>query len=47
MTAVHIRSHQACRKADLPETRDDNMKTRKVRANGNKLCPGKEWKLYA
>ena len=27
--------------------RDNNMKTRKVCADGNKHCPGKEWKLYA
>ena len=32
----------SCRKADLPETRDNDMITRKVRADGNKLCPGKE-----
>ena len=31
---------------DLPETRDNDMITRKVRADGNKLCPGKEWRLY-
>ena len=26
---------------------DSNMKTRKVHADGNKLCPEKEWRLYA
>ena len=36
----------SCRKADLPETRDNDMITRKVRVDGNKLCPGKEWGLY-
>ena len=36
----------SCRKADLPETRDNDTITRKVRADGNKLCPGKEWRLY-
>ena len=35
-----------CRKADLPEKRDNDTITRKVRADGNKLCPGKEWRLY-
>ena len=35
------------RKADLPATRDDNMIIRKVCADGNKLSPGKEWRLYA
>ena len=34
-----------CRKVDLSEKRDDT-KTIKVRADGNKLCPGKEWRLY-
>ena len=28
-------------KADLPETKDNGTITRKVRADGNKLCPGK------
>ena len=36
----------SCRKADLPETRGNDVITRKVRADRNKLCPGKEWKLY-
>ena len=36
----------SCRKADLPEMRDNDMITRKVCVDGNKLCPGKEWKLY-
>ena len=31
---------------DLPGTRDNDTITRKVRADGNKLCPGKEWRLY-
>ena len=34
-----------CRKVDLSEKRDDT-KTIKVHADGNKLCPGKEWRLY-
>ena len=34
------------RKADLPEMRDNDTITRKIRANRNILCPGKEWKLY-
>ena len=38
-------SHHA-EKADLPEMRDNDTITRKVRANGNKVCPGKEWRLY-
>ena len=38
----------SCRKADLPQTRDnDTTITRKVRVDGNKLCPRKEWRLYA
>ena len=38
----------SCRKADLdlPETRDNDTITRKVHADGNKLCLGKEWRLY-
>ena len=36
----------SCRKADLPETRDNDMITRKVRVDRNILCPGKEWRLY-
>ena len=36
----------SCRKADLSETRDNGMITRKVNADTNKLCPGKEWSLY-
>ena len=31
----------SCRKADLPEMRDNDMMTRKVCADRNKLCPGK------
>ena len=36
----------SCRKADLSKVRDNDMITRKVHANGNKLCPGKGWMLY-
>ena len=36
----------SCRKVNLPKTRDNDMKTRKVCADGDKLCPGKEWRLY-
>ena len=36
-----------CRKADLPEMRDNDMITRKVCADRNKVFPGKEWRLYA
>ena len=36
----------SCRKADLPETRDNDTITRKVCADGNKVCPWKEWRLY-
>ena len=36
----------SCRKADQPETRNSDTITRKVRADGNKLFPGKEWRLY-
>ena len=35
------------RKADLPELRYNETITRKVHADENKLCPGKEWRLYA
>ena len=38
-------SHRA-EKADLPEMRDNDTITRKVHADGNKLCPGKKWRLY-
>ena len=34
------------RKTDLPGTRDNDMITRKVRADRNKLCTGDEWRLY-
>ena len=27
--------------------RDNDTIIRKIRADGNKLCPGKEWRLYA
>ena len=33
-------------KANLPDTRDNDTITRKVGADGNKLCPGKERRLY-
>ena len=36
----------SCRKADLPEMRDNDTITRKVCADGHKLCPRKEWRLY-
>ena len=36
----------SCRKADIPETRDNDKITRKICADGKKLCPGKEWRLY-
>ena len=36
----------SCRKAYLPETIDNDTITRKVCADGNKFCPGKEWTLY-
>ena len=32
----------SCRKANLPETRDNDTITRKIHGDGNKLCPGKE-----
>ena len=31
----------SCRKADLSQTRDNDMITRKIRVDGNKLCPRK------
>ena len=37
-----VAMQSSCRKADLPETRDNDTITRKVRADRNKLCPGKE-----
>ena len=37
----------SCRKADLPEIRNNDTITRKVHADRNKLFPGKEWQLYA
>ena len=37
----------SCRKADLPQTRDNDTITRKVRVDGNKLRPRKECRLYA
>ena len=35
----------SCRKSDFPEMRDNDMITRKVCADGNKVLPGKEWRL--
>ena len=35
----------SCRKADLLQMRDSDMKTIKVPVDGNKLFPGKEWAL--
>ena len=37
----------SCRKTDLPEMSDSDMITGKVCVDGNILCPGKEWRLYA
>ena len=34
--------YPSCRKTDLPETRDNDTISRKVSADGNKLCPGNE-----
>ena len=36
----------SCRYANLSETRDNDTIRRKVCAHGNKLCLGKEWRLY-
>ena len=36
----------SCRKSDFPEMRNNNMIIRKVPADGTKLCPAKEWRLY-
>ena len=44
MVAIQLAS---CRKVDLPEMRDNDTKTIKVCVDGNKLCSGKEWRLYA
>ena len=38
MTAIKL----SCRKADLSQMRDNDTITRKVHADGNKLCPEKE-----
>ena len=43
MGAIYL----SCRKADLSEMRDNDTTTRKVCVDGNRLCPGKEWRLYA
>ena len=37
----------SCRKVDLPEMRDNDMKTIKVCSDENKLRPGKKLGLYA
>ena len=37
----------ANKEVDLPEMRDNDMITRMVCVNRNKLGPGKEWRLYA
>ena len=39
MAAVYLVTIQ---KVDLPEMRDNDTKTAKVCADGNKHCPGKE-----
>ena len=31
-----------CRKADLPEMTENDTMTKRVRVDGNKICPGKE-----
>ena len=36
----------SCGKANLPETRVYDTITGKVCVDGNKLCLGKEWRLY-
>ena len=36
----------SCRKANLPEMRDNDTITRKVCADGNKVSSGKEWRLH-
>ena len=36
----------SCRKADLPEMGDNDVITKKVCVDRNKLRPGKEWRLY-
>ena len=33
--------------ADLQKMKENAIKIRKVRADGNKLRTGKEWRLYA
>ena len=44
MVATGIYSHHA-EKANLGDTRDKDMKTRKIHIDENKHSPGKEWKL--
>ena len=41
-----LSSHYA-EKVNLRDTRDNDIKARKVSADRNKLYPGKEWRLYA
>ena len=36
----------SCRKADLPETRDNDTIARKVHVDGNKTLPWEKWRLY-
>ena len=36
----------SCRKADLPEIRDNDTITRMARADGNRHCIRKQWRLY-
>ena len=36
-----------CRKVDLSQMKDNDTIPRKIRADRNKLCYGKEWRLYA
>ena len=43
MAATYIVIKQ---KSDLPEKRDNDTITIKVHADRNKLCPGREWRLF-
>ena len=49
--ATHIANNvclaTSCTKANLSQMRDNDTITLKVHTDGNKLCPGKEWRLYA
>ena len=42
MVPVYLVIIQKKEKVDLPEMRDNDTKTTKVRADGNEHCPGKE-----